>query len=292
MKDLVSIVLPIYNGEKYMRQSIDSILSQTYQNWELLIVDDGSTDQTANIALEYTKKDSRIHYHKNPQNMRLPRTLNRGFSLAQGDYLTWTSDDNYYYPTAIETMLRALQDNEKHFAFASCDVINETGENVEVITVHEGSKKMLLGSNSVGACFLYSREVYENTGEYDPEMTLVEDFDYWQRICMRYEPICISEKLYAYRWHDGALTSTMRKETFNRTLEKMLLKNRPSFGKLDIDQKYYFYEGLNRCRVNLGEKENPYSRKYRFYAFFYFLRHRVPAKLKREFTKIKLKLKS
>mgnify|MGYP003290015543 CR=1 FL=1 len=292
MKDLVSIVLPIYNGEKYMRQSIDSILSQTYQNWELLIVDDGSTDQTANIALEYTKKDSRIHYHKNPQNMRLPRTLNRGFSLAQGDYLTWTSDDNYYYPTAIETMLRALQDNEKHFAFASCDVINETGENVEVITVHEGSKKMLLGSNSVGACFLYSREVYENTGEYDPEMTLVEDFDYWQRICMRYEPVCISEKLYAYRWHDGALTSTMRKETFNRTLEKMLLKNRPSFGKLDIDQKYYFYEGLNRCRVNLGEKENPYSRKYRFYAFFYFLRHRVPAKLKREFSKIKLKLKS
>ena len=88
MSQLISIVLPIYNGEKYMRQSIDSIIGQTYQNWELLIVDDSSTDGTAAIAAEYVQKDSRIQYYKNPQNMRLPRTLNRGFSLAKGAYLT------------------------------------------------------------------------------------------------------------------------------------------------------------------------------------------------------------
>lgn len=98
MDDLISIVLPIYNGEKYMKQSIDSVINQTYANWELLIVDDGSTDNTAAIAREYAEKDNRIKYYKNPQNMRLPKTLNRGFSLATGDYLTWTSDDNYYYP--------------------------------------------------------------------------------------------------------------------------------------------------------------------------------------------------
>ena len=102
MDDLISIVLPIYNGEKYMKQSIDSVINQTYANWELLIVDDGSTDNTAAIAREYAEKDNRIKYYKNPQNMRLPKTLNRGFSLATGDYLTWTSDDNYYYPTALE----------------------------------------------------------------------------------------------------------------------------------------------------------------------------------------------
>ena len=104
MDDLISIVLPIYNGEKYMKQSIDSVINQTYANWELLIVDDGSTDNTAAIAREYAEKDNRIKYYKNPQNMRLPKTLNRGFSLATGDYLTWTSDDNYYYPTALEIM--------------------------------------------------------------------------------------------------------------------------------------------------------------------------------------------
>lgn len=181
MEPLISIVLPIYNGEKYMRMSIDSILSQTYNNWELLIIDDGSTDCTAAIAQDYILKDSRVHYYKNPENMRLPKTLNRGFSLAKGDFLTWTSDDNYYYPTALETMHNALVQQGKDFAFASCDVINGDGDIVECITVSDAAKKSIVGTNPVGACFLYSRKVYETVGEYDPEMTLVEDFDYWQR---------------------------------------------------------------------------------------------------------------
>lgn len=164
-----------------MRMSIDSILSQTYNNWELLIIDDGSTDCTAAIAQDYILKDSRVHYYKNPENMRLPKTLNRGFSLAKGDFLTWTSDDNYYYPTALETMHNALVQQGKDFAFASCDVINGDGDIVECITVSDAAKKSIVGTNPVGACFLYSRKVYETVGEYDPEMTLVEDFDYWQR---------------------------------------------------------------------------------------------------------------
>lgn len=281
MDKLISIVLPIYNGEKYMRESIDSILAQTYTNWELLIVDDGSTDSTPSIAKEYEAKDIRIHYYKNKENMRLPRTLNRGFSLAAGDYLTWTSDDNYYYPTALEVMCHSLEGQNKDFAFASCDVIDADGQIVECIMVGDQASKRIVGGNPVGACFLYSRNAYETVGEYDPEMTLVEDFDYWQRICMKFDPVCISEKLYAYRWHDGALTSTMRKDIFNKTLEKCLLKNRPGFGKLDHVASYYFYSGLYKCRNNFGEVKNPYRRKYLFYNVLYFLTVRVPNKLRR-----------
>lgn len=285
MSELISIVLPIYNGEKYMRQSIDSVLAQTYQNWELLIIDDGSTDRTAEIASEYLNKDSRIHYYKNPQNMRLPRTLNRGFSLARGAYLTWTSDDNYYYPTALEQMVTALEAERKDFVFASCDVIDGEGKIVECIMVSDRAKKSIVGSNPVGACFLYTRKVYETVGDYDPEMTLVEDFDYWQRICMKFPPACISEKLYAYRWHDGALTSTMRKDTFNRRLETCLLKNRPGFGTLDWESLYYYYYGLYTCRKNLGDDKNPYEWKHRFYSILYFWLRRVPNKLRRMLRK-------
>lgn len=281
MEPLISIVLPIYNGEKYMRLSIDSVLSQTYTNWELLIVDDGSTDSTAAIAQEYVKKDSRIRYYKNPENMRLPKTLNRGFSLAKGDFLTWTSDDNYYYPAALETMHNALVQQGKEFAFASCDVINSDGDIVECIMVCDTAKKSIVGTNPVGACFLYSRRVYETVGEYDPEMTLVEDFDYWQRICARYEPACIPQKLYAYRWHDGALTSTMRKNTFNRTLERCLLKNRGGFGKIDCISSYYYYLGLHQCRRNLADSGDPYKLQYLFYRAIYMLVVRVPNKLRR-----------
>ncbi len=281
MEKLVSIVLPIYNGEKYMRESINSVLAQTYTNWELLIIDDGSTDNTAKIAFDYTARDSRIRYFKNPQNLRLPRSLNRGFSLASGLYLTWTSDDNYYYPTAMERMVKALETEKKDFVFASCDVINGNGKIVECIMVDNRAMKRIVGSNPVGACFLYSRRVYEVIGEYDPDLTLVEDFDYWQRICMRFSPVCLTEKLYAYRWHDEALTSTMRKDTFNRTLEKCLLKNRSGFGKLDWESQYYYYHGLYICRKNLNEKKNPYIWKYWYYSIHYFLRVRVPNKLHR-----------
>lgn len=104
MEELISIVLPVYNGEKYLRESIDSILAQTYKNWELLIVDDCSTDSSSEIAKEYVSKDRRIYYYHNENNLRLPRNLNKGFSLARGNYLTWTSDDNRFKPTALEKM--------------------------------------------------------------------------------------------------------------------------------------------------------------------------------------------
>lgn len=281
MNDLISIVLPVYNGEKYLRESIESVIAQTYQAWELLIMDDCSTDGSAEIAKEYEAKDSRIHYYRNERNLRLPRNLNRGFSLAKGDYLTWTSDDNRYKPQAIEKMHAALVSADAQFVFASCRIIDGDDKEVEYIMVSESSKKRLVGMNPVGACFLYTRKAYETVGEYDPEVALVEDFDYWQRVYTRFGAVTLEEILYEYRWHDGALTSTMRKDTFNRTLEKTLLKNRPAFGKIDLEGKFYYYQGLYNCRKNLNDANNPYKIKYRIYKFLYFVRYRVPRKIAR-----------
>lgn len=281
-KDLISIVLPVYNGEKYLRESIDSILSQTYQNWELLILDDCSTDGTARIASEYAEGDKRVRYFRNEVNLRLPRNLNRGFSLAKGDYLTWTSDDNRYKPCALEIMLAALKkDPEAQFSFASCRIIDEVGKEIEYIMVNERSRKSIIGSNCVGACFLYTRKVYEEVGDYDPDYTLVEDFDYWQRVFSQFKVVPIEEILYEYRWHDGALTSTMKKEQFNTTLEKMLLKNRALFGKLNMEENYFYYRGLWAARKGSGKHSNPYEWKYNFFAFIYLLAHRIPEKIQR-----------
>ena len=282
MKDLISIVLPVYNGEKYLRESIESVIAQTYENWELLILDDCSTDNTSVIAKEYEVKDKRIHYYRNEENLRLPRNLNRGFSLARGGFLTWTSDDNRYKPEALEKMYYALKaDAGAQFVFASCRIIDGDGKEVEYIMVDESSQKRIVGMNPVGACFMYTRKAYEEIGEYNPELTLVEDFDYWQRLYANYGAVTIKDILYEYRWHGGALTSTMRKDQFNHTLEKTLLKNRKLFGKLDDEKKYYYYKGLYNCRKELGDANNPYSTKYRWIALVYFLKYRLPRKIKR-----------
>ena len=282
MAELISIVLPVYNGEKYLRESIESVIAQTYENWELLILDDCSTDKSPDIAKEYEARDSRIHYYRNEKNLRLPRNLNKGFSLSKGEYLTWTSGDNRFKQDALGKMYGTIKENAgAQFVFASCRIIDEDGKEIEYIMVNESSKKKIVGMNPVGACFMYTRKAYEEIGEYNPELTLVEDFDYWQRLYARYGAVTIRDILYEYRWHDGALTSTMRKDIFNQTLEKTLLKNRGAFGKLDDEEKYYYYRGLYNCRKELGDKDNPYAAKFKRASLIYFIKYRLPRKIKR-----------
>lgn len=273
MNDLVSIVLPVYNGEKYLQESIDSILSQTYQNWELIIIDDCSTDSSPEIAKKYAEKDERVSCYRNKENLKLPNSLNKGFSLSKGNYLTWTSDDNRYLPDALTEMVKALKTNQADFVFASCLAINAAGKKTGgTHIVNQRVTKSIIGGNCVGACFMYTRTVYERVGDYDSTLLLVEDFDYWQRICSRFKAVTISNFLYEYRFHDGALTSTMKKEMFYRNMKQMLLKNRPLFGKLDWEQKKYYYSALNNCAVQLNEKK-PYGIRVHFYDYIFLIYH-------------------
>ena len=109
MSDLISVVLPIYNGARFLKESVESVVNQTCTDWELLILDDCSTDETPEIALRYAGADPRIRYFRNESNLKLPGNLNKGFSLARGNYLTWTSDDNRFHNNALHTLLAALK---------------------------------------------------------------------------------------------------------------------------------------------------------------------------------------
>lgn len=110
-KKKVTIVLPVYNGEQVLPDAIESVLAQTYQNFELLIVNDCSTDQTEKIIDRYVQRGTRIRKINNVRNLKLPASLNVGFQNATGEYWTWTSDDNKYKPEAIECMVNYLEDN-------------------------------------------------------------------------------------------------------------------------------------------------------------------------------------
>ncbi len=289
MDNLVSVVLPVYNGARFLKESIDSVISQTYTNWELLILDDCSTDETPLIAKNYAQNDSRIKYFKNETNLKLPGNLNKGFSLANGQYLTWTSDDNIFLPNALERMLSALNDTGKSFVFASYKTIDENGKETDYWIADNNYKEIIVGSNCVGACFMYTREVYESVGEYDVNLFLVEDFDYWQRILMRYDAVTIPEILYKYRQHDGNLTNTMKRERFYKAYEDMLLKNINGYGKLTLIQKYHFYSALNKCRVSTS-LENPYSSKFKIYSYYYNIAREFPSKIKRLIKRIQGKI--
>lgn len=204
----VSVVLPTYNGEKYLAQSIQSVLDQTYQNLELIIVDDCSTDRTPGIIRRFAERDSRIRVIRNAENQKLPRSLNIGFRQAAGGYLTWTSDDNFYEKNAIEVMARALDENPD-YGMVYCDMTCIYEDGVQLRRPPLRMDRFYV-EDVVGACFLYRKQVLETVGEYDPDMILVEDYDYWLRIRRQYEVLYLPRSLYQYRFHSGSLT--MRKE--------------------------------------------------------------------------------
>lgn len=210
----VSIILPVYNGERYLEQSIRSVLNQTYTDLELVIVNDCSTDYTETIIMKFVNEDKRVKYIRNDENMKLPGSLNVGFSHATGEYYTWTSDDNMYRNDAIATMVKYLEDNpEIGMVYSDYTVINENGDMVKEIVGH--TPEYIVAANVVGACFMYRKEVAHAVGNYDVSAFLIEDYDYWIRIYLSTKVAKIERDLYYYREHQSSLTSTKARDIQN-----------------------------------------------------------------------------
>lgn len=205
----VSIILPTYNGLKYIRESIDSCLNQTYKNFELIIVDDCSKDNTQDIIKSY--QDARIRYIRNEKNQRLPRALNTGFENATGEYLTWTSDDNLYMPNAIEEMVKSLEANQYDFVYADIYLFKDDNiKNAELEKLPQA--KTIKSNNCIRACFMYTRKVLDEVGGYDPDMELIEDYDYWMRVSRHFYMHHIEKPLYYYRLHGQSLWGSRLRE--------------------------------------------------------------------------------
>ena len=220
----ISIVLPVYNGEKYLRKSIDSVIAQTFKDWELIIVDDCSSDSSPEIMEEYACRDKRIKVIHNLINKKLPETLNIGFRSANGKYLTWTSDDNQYRPEALSKMFGYLsKNNSVPMVRADMSIVDENGNLIVVQDSYQN--KALYYRNTIGACFLYKREVLDSVGEYDKDLFLVEDYDYWFRISKRYGEIAsLNEDLYIYLHHSQSLT-VEKKELVQKQIARFRAKH-------------------------------------------------------------------
>ena len=152
-RPLVSIVLPVYNGQQYLRGSLKSILAQTYNNWELIVVDDASTDRTPAIIREFAGHDERIRVIRNEQNRKLPTSLNVGFADSRGEYLTWTSDDNLYEPEAIALMVETL-DARADVGLVYCNVTNIDEEGKDLGVRQLPGPEAFPENGWICACFL------------------------------------------------------------------------------------------------------------------------------------------
>lgn len=238
--NLVSIILPVYNGADLLPSAIDSILAQDHPHWELIILNDGSQDETPQLAESYAARDPRIRViHQ--ENRKIPKTLSRGFRLARGEFLTWTSADNRLRPSFLRQMLDCLV-RHPHWdlIYADQDLIDAYGQplrNSDFFSAWQqpvGSEHLQLpmktellhaGSNFVGAAFLYRSRVAHLLGDYSSQRFTVEDYDYWL-ICntlLSLHHADFSNPVYEYRFHDNSLTARAKELRISTARERLLV---------------------------------------------------------------------
>lgn len=235
---LISIILPVYNGEKFLAQSIESCLNQSYQNIELIIVYDCSTDNTLEIVTFYATKDNRITIINNVEKKNLPASLNIGHYVAKGDFATWTSDDNIFEHNAIEVLLKTLLEKNADIVYSDMVIIDHNSEKVRDFAFLDFEN--IIFRNYIGNCFLYKKEVFERNKGYNENCFLVEDYDFWLRAIAHSRFYQLRKKLYNYRKHDTSLTHQIAvndemKQLWNENVTKMY----SNFSKKFLDADYF-----------------------------------------------------
>jgi glycosyltransferase involved in cell wall biosynthesis len=179
-KPLISVLIPTYNVEEYITEAINSILNQTYERLEVVIVDDGSTDRTYEILESIALKDNRIQLYRNKENQRIVNTLNTAIKYSKGDYIARMDGDDISDPKRLEQQLLFLLKNKDVALVASnVVVIDEQGNTIQYAryladfaSIKEATKYF----SPVNHFWLAKREVYEKVGPY--RIPTVEDYDF------------------------------------------------------------------------------------------------------------------
>jgi len=255
----VSVVLPTYNQAQYLPQALDSVLNQTWHDYELIVVNDGSTDNTPHILDEYQQRHGFTVIHQ--ENKKLPCALNAGFRRAKGQYLTWTSSDNIMLPSMLKVLVNALNRHPQvGLVYADWEVIDEHGTALGTVQTLDFDRHLLMRTNFVNACFLYRRVCQEAVGLYDPAYIYAEDWEYWWRISHSFKMMRVPQVLYRYRVHSSSLTE---REVLTKTEGRSI-----GYRKLAVDfhshpWTWYFsklkWEWL---RLKLGRDPDPHSQPF------------------------------
>ncbi|RAP50056.1 MAG: glycosyl transferase family 2 [Methanosphaera sp. rholeuAM270] len=133
----VSIIIPLYNCGKYLAETLDSVLSQTFSNWEALLVDDKSTDDTLEIAREYERRDARFRVFEQPENMGAAKARNKALVESRGRFVAYLDSDDLWMPEKIEAQMKFMLDGGFGGCFTSYETVNEDGSHRNYIHVDE-----------------------------------------------------------------------------------------------------------------------------------------------------------
>lgn len=230
MEPLVSIIMPCYNAERYVAQSIESVLAQTYQNWELLITDDGSTDKSVEIVSKYCIKDDRINILVPDEHQGIARARNMSISRVKGRFVAFLDSDDIWYPEKLEKQVGYMLENDLAFTYSSYEIIDAQGNSKNRVVKDAGvvSYKKYL-RNTIICCGTVVVDK-EKTGHFaTPIIKTSEDMSLWLSIMKRgFDAYPVEGPLHKYRITPGSASSNKFKAACDvwrvyRKIEKLSL---------------------------------------------------------------------
>ncbi len=259
---MVSIIIPVYNTSKYLRECVDSVLNQTYSDVEVLLIDDGSTDGSSEICDEYVKQDERIKcFHI--ENGGVSRARNVGLKNVRGDYICFLDSDDYYAGSYVGSMIEAVKEQNADVVICNHYDVNEQGEFLYASDITEGYiskevlyQKIFLSGEIGGFIFnkMYSADLIKNI-YFNEEIHICEDTYFCCQVYEKAKRIYVTgEKLYYYRQHSHSATSI--ENGFEHLLDPDgTLKYISTYDKMIKDrilpQEYDSYIKIGMCVVAL-----------------------------------------
>lgn len=217
---LVSIIMPAYNAENFISESIESVIGQTYANWELIIVDDGSTDNTRNVVHRYINRDTRIHYFFQ-ENARQAKARNTGIKNSKGDIIAFLDADDLWLPQKLELSLKEFYNGEQDVLFTNAYIFNNSTQlsdyenlpNINIVakTYHgnEGLNAFLYENRIPILTVIATRESILNVNCFREENKGgTEDYELWLNLLANNHIIRGTDlKLSLYRIHSNSTTA-------------------------------------------------------------------------------------
>jgi glycosyltransferase involved in cell wall biosynthesis len=242
MCELISVVIPTYNRAEVLLDAINSVLSQTYKNFEIIIVDDGSTDNTQEIIKKIN--DARIKYFYQ-ENSGVSSARNKGIKTANGDYIAFLDSDDLWHPQKLEKQL-AIFTKDKNIGLVSCNSLYQTfsGETVFVKKSFASNKKEVISYilsypdkvYTGTPTLMIKKDCFDKVGYFDEQMSFCEDWDIFFRIALFYEIYFIDEILTYVRVQEDNSTKTGKSEKFGENYKKFLDK---AFNNNDLPENFF-----------------------------------------------------
>ncbi|PCJ89757.1 MAG: hypothetical protein COA57_00970 [Flavobacteriales bacterium] len=215
MNPLVSIIIPAYNAEKYIAETIQSVINQTYTNWELIIVNDGSTDNTEKIAQAYVEKDQRIKYIYQ-ENAGVSVARNKGVENSQGDYVAFLDADDIWCRQNLEKKVTILNNINIDWVYSDMLSIDKNGNQLQYPEVGKNYKileNILLWNGEVvpgpGSNIITKKKCFDEGVIFDPNFSTAADQDFTIQLASKYQGKRIPEKLWYYRVIASSMSRNM-----------------------------------------------------------------------------------